>query len=230
VYFHGGGWIVGSPETHADISRALCDSTGLRVVSVAYRLAPEHKAPAPIEDGLATLDHLFSRAPHQGGARHAIICGDSAGGSIALAVERWASGDIKGRILGACSLYGCFGLMASSSMRAFGSREQGLDADCVRRYWRLAHAGASRTPYSIAALAAPARSPMYLMVAGRDPLRDDSLTLARALRLQGVPLTVDLHGREGHGFLQDGRAPTRVASSLAGLAMWVREVVLRGRR
>ena len=229
VYFHGGGWIVGSPETHADVSRALCDRTGLRVISVAYRLAPEHKAPAPIEDGLAALDHLLSRTSPQGGARHAIVCGDSAGGSIALAVARAASSDVRERILGICSLYGCFGLMTSSSLRALGNREQGLDAGCVRRYWRLAHAGAGPSPYSIAALAAPMPSAVFLLAAGRDPLRDDSLALARALRSQGAPVTVDLHRHEGHSFLQDGRAPTRVASSLAGLASWMRGVVLHRR-
>lgn len=120
VYFHGGGWIVGSPETHADIAHALCENTGLPVISVEYRLAPEHKAPAPIEDGLAALENLFSRKPDQGGLCHAILCGNSAGGSIAMAVERFATGDIKKRILGVCSLYGAFGLTASSSLRSSG--------------------------------------------------------------------------------------------------------------
>jgi acetyl esterase len=226
VYFHGGGWIVGSPETHADVSRALCENTGLPVVSVAYRLAPEHKAPAPIEDGLATLDHLFTR----GGLRHAILCGDSAGGSIAMAVERFAAGNIKGRILGVCSLYGCFGLTASSSLRAFGNRAQGIDADCVRRYWRFANAGVSRSPYSIAALEAPTRSQVYLLIAGMDPLRDDSLALARAMRSKGATVTVDFHKHESHGFLQDGRSLARVNSALAGVSRWIRAIVPRGRR
>jgi acetyl esterase len=227
VYFHGGGWIVGSPETHADVSRALCKNTGLKVISVAYRLAPEHKAPAPIEDGLAALDYLFSS---QSGLRHAILCGDSAGGSIAMAVGRNAIGDAKERILGVCSLYGAFGLTASSSLRAFGNRAQGLDAACVRRYWRLANTRASRSPYSIAALGALSRLQVYLLIAGMDPLRDDSLALARALRSQGAAVTVDFHKDESHGFLQDGRARTRVNSSLAGVSRWVRAVMRRRRR
>jgi acetyl esterase len=227
VYFHGGGWIVGSPATHADVSRALCEATGLRVISVGYRLAPEHKAPAPIEDGLATLEYLFSRKPGQGGLRHAILCGDSAGGAIAMAVDRFASADVKRRILGVCSLYGCFGLTASPSLRAFGNREKGIDAACVRRYWRLANSFVGRSPYSIAALDAPTRSQVYLLIAGRDPLRDDSLVLARALRSRGVAVTVDLRKREVHGFLQDGRTEANLTSALLEIATWVRAVIHR---
>jgi acetyl esterase/lipase len=227
VYFHGGGWIVGSPETHADVSRALCENTGLRVISVDYRLAPEHKAPAPIDDGLATLDHLFARDPDEGGLRQAILCGDSAGGAIALAVGCCATGDVKERILGVCSLYGCFGLTASSSLHAFGNREQGIDADCVHRYWRLAHADTGRSPYSIAALEGPSRSRVCLLIAGRDPLRDDSLVLVRALRSQGVVVTVYFHKHEGHGFLQDGRTRASVESSLAGVSRWMRALMPR---
>lgn len=227
VYFHGGGWIVGSPATHSDVSRALCEKTGLRVISVEYRLAPEHKAPAPIEDGLATLEHLFTRKPDQGGLRHAILCGDSAGGSIAMAVERFAIGDVKRRILGVCSLYGCFGLTVSSSLPEFGDREQGIDAECVRRYWRLANPCAGRSPYSIAALDAPSSSQVYLLIAGMDPLRHDSLVLARVLRSNGATVTVDFQKHEGHGFLQDGRAKMSVNSSLAGISRWVRAVIRR---
>ena len=82
VYFHGGGWIVGSPLTHADISGALSAATGLEVVSVDYRLAPEYPAPAPIEDGLAAIDHVLARDR----GTSLILCGDSAGAAIALAV------------------------------------------------------------------------------------------------------------------------------------------------
>jgi acetyl esterase/lipase len=68
------------------------------------------------------------------------------------------------------------------------------------------------------------------MIAGMDPLRDDSLALARALKVKGAAVAVDLHEHEAHGFLQDGRTRARVDSSLAGLAAWMRTVVLRGRR
>lgn len=202
----------------------------MRVVSVDYRLAPEHKAPAPIEDGSAALDDLFSRETRDGGTRYAILCGDSAGGSIAMAVGRSATTDIRKRLLGVCSLYGCFGLTSSSSLRAFGNRDQGLDRACIRRYWRLAHGSSGRSPYSIAALETWSGPPVYLMIAGMDPLRDDSLALARALKAKGVTVAVDLHEHEGHGFLQEGRTRARLDSSLAGLAAWMRTVAQRGRR
>src|SRR5687767_1434019 len=79
-YFHGGGWIVGSPSTHADISGAIAAATGLPVISVDYRLSPEYGTDAAIADGLAVLDHFVGAAPHRYGS--AILCGDSAGGSL----------------------------------------------------------------------------------------------------------------------------------------------------
>ena len=142
-----------------------------------------------------------------------------------MAVERFAAADVKRRILGVYSLYGCFGLRGSPSLRAFGNREKGTDAACVRRYWRLANSFAGRSPYSIDALDAPTRSKIYLLIAGRDPLRDDSLALARVLRSRGVAVTIDLRKREVHGFLQDGRAAANVTSALLGIATWVRGVV-----
>lgn len=220
LYFHGGGWIVGSPATHADISRALCERTGLRVISVAYRLAPEHIAPAPVDDGLAALAHLVSAEARDQGCKRAILCGDSAGAAIALAVERRADASMRDRILGVCSLYGCFGLMETPSLRWWGSREQGLDSPCVERMWRLANAWGRPSPYSIEALAGPSPVPAYLLAASQDPLLDNSLALAAACRTHGRAVVLDLVGDEGHGFLHDVGTSARAAAAIARLARW----------
>ena len=86
VYFHGGGFISGSVTTHDPIGRALANAGGCRVVSVEYRLAPEHPFPAALEDALAAVTHIAAHAAIFGidGARLA-ICGDSAGGTLAAA-------------------------------------------------------------------------------------------------------------------------------------------------
>jgi acetyl esterase len=86
VYFHGGGLVAGSLETHDRIGRALCKSGGVRVVSVDYRLAPEHRFPAAVEDAQAALRHISGHAADFGiDAARLGICGDSAGATLAAA-------------------------------------------------------------------------------------------------------------------------------------------------
>jgi acetyl esterase len=86
IYFHGGGLVAGSLDTHDGIGRALCDSGGVRVVSVDYRLAPEHRFPAAVEDAKAALRYIAAHAADFGiDAARLGICGDSAGATLAAA-------------------------------------------------------------------------------------------------------------------------------------------------
>jgi acetyl esterase len=218
IYFHGGGWIVGSPATHADISGALCEKTGLPVISVEYRLAPEHKAPAPVEDGLLILEYFLSRSERN----TAFLCGDSAGAAIAMAAERASPPQLRSRTAGVCSFYGAFGLADSSSLRLYGDRILGTDPECINRFWTLAHRDASSSPYAIAALRSDSMVPVYLLVCGQDPLRDDSLVLAKALRADGRDVVVDLVESGTHGFLHE-QASTLAACCIASVASWIGE-------
>jgi acetyl esterase/lipase len=86
VYFHGGGLVAGTVETHDSIARALANSGACRVVSVEYRLAPEHPFPAALDDALAAVTHLGAHAAEFGiDATRLGICGDSAGATLAAA-------------------------------------------------------------------------------------------------------------------------------------------------
>lgn len=209
LYFHGGGWMFGSPATHADISSGLSRATGLTVISVDYRLAPEHKAPAAIADGMAALNYC-----RDAGFTSVILAGDSAGGAVALAVER-AAAKRGERIAGVCSFYGAFGHVAAPR----GKTSEGLDALSVRRYWRAANGSAGGSPYSIAALAGGPGAPVHLVIAGRDPLRDESIALARAFRSRSV--SVDLHPFEGHSFLQHPLAHRAKQTAYRNIARWI---------
>ena len=86
IYFHGGGFVAGSLETHDPIARALAQSGAVRVASVDYRLAPEHRFPAALEDALAAVRYIGAHASEFGieSARLG-ICGDSAGATLAAA-------------------------------------------------------------------------------------------------------------------------------------------------
>lgn len=209
LYFHGGGWMFGSPATHADISRDLGKATGLTVMSVDYRLAPEYKAPAAIEDGMAALT-LCRNA----GFTSLVLAGDSAGGALALAVEREATR--RGLpVAGVCSFYGAFGHVTAPR----GKVIEGLDAASIRRYWRAANGSAGDSPYSISALAQDPGCPVHLVIAGRDPLRNESIALARAYKHRTV--SVDTHPFEGHSFLQHPLAHRAKQAAYRNIARWI---------
>ena len=91
IYFHGGGWVIGDIETHDPFCRALSEISGCTVMSVDYRLAPEHPFPAAHNDCLAAtrwiLDNLNALAPNNG---LAVLAGDSAGGNLA-ACNQWST-------------------------------------------------------------------------------------------------------------------------------------------
>jgi acetyl esterase len=89
VYFHGGGLVAGTVQTHDSIARTLANSGACRVISVDYRLAPEHPFPAALDDALAAVTHIGAHAASFGidGARLG-ICGDSAGGTLAAATAQ----------------------------------------------------------------------------------------------------------------------------------------------
>jgi acetyl esterase/lipase len=218
VYFHGGGFIVGSPLTHADITTELGRRTGLALYSVDYRLAPEFVAPAPIEDGRSVIDHLL-----RNGTRDIILCGDSAGGSIALAVEASLPSGLCHHIAGVCSFYGAHGLFDTASLIERGSRADGTDDACLRRYFSLATGGSAQNPYAIRALAKRSSVPAYLMAASDDPLCDDTLLLAQALDEMGRDVTIYVAQREGHGFLHSAASSQEAAKALENVAHWIRE-------
>ena len=221
IYFHGGGWIAGSPETHADITTALSLLTGCELVSVDYRLAPEHVAPAPVIDGLRVVEKILTQDPDGATPRKIILCGDSAGAAIALAVERLAAPNIRGRILGVCSIYGGFGLLDSASLRQWGSREDGLDVDCLRRFWTLANVSGKVSPYAIESLSGPSNIPVYILVAGVDPLRDDSVALAESLMRVGRPIVVDVVDLAAHGFLHEAHHSEVANDALEKISSWI---------
>lgn len=225
IYFHGGGWIVGSPETHVDITASLSLSAGCELISVEYRLAPEHLAPAPVLDGLRVAKKILTQKLNGTTARKIILCGDSAGSAIAMAVEHLAAPTIRARILGVCSIYGCFGLLDSASLRQWGSREDGLDVDCVRRFWMLANVPGKVSPYAIESLSSPSNIPVYILVAGRDPLRDDSLALAKGLGEVERPLVIDLVESETHGFLHEVHPSGIADAAIERIGSWVHGLV-----
>ncbi|MEA2319716.1 MAG: acetyl esterase, partial [Solirubrobacteraceae bacterium] len=129
AYFHGGGWAVGSIDSFDTVCRALANESGAIVGSVGYRLAPEHRFPAALEDCVAATKGLAELYPDEPVA----VAGDSAGGNLALGVARRLREQVKAQAL----IYPvCDGALNTPSYRDFKER-YGLTAEGMQRYWNL---------------------------------------------------------------------------------------------
>lgn len=204
VYLHGGGWTAGSISTHDNMVRRLAAASGLVTVSLDYRLAPEHPAPAPVDDTVRVLDALSQGVPGlQADTANTALGGDSAGANIALGtlVALKARGTPLPRT--ALLLYGCFApIFDTWSNTKYGNGDWGLGTERMRWYWANYLGGQSLTD----PIAAPLRAdltglpPLYCSVAGLDPLAEDTFLLARRCLEQGVTATVDVVPGVIHGF------------------------------
>jgi acetyl esterase len=213
VYLHGGGWVVGSLDTHDRIMRLLAQHGGLRVLGIDYALAPEHKFPVQLDQIDAVLDGLEAIA----GTDRFALGGDSAGAhlSLALAMRRRDRGQPGPAAL--LLYYGAFGLADSPSRRLWGGAIDGL-GEAELRFYREA---LLRRPedmhdpyYDLLAGDMQGLPPSWLVAVTLDPLHDDTLALAVMLREAGVQ--VELAGYDGvlHGFLHLSRMMPKAMDAL----------------
>jgi len=218
VYLHGGGWTAGSITTHDNMVRRLAAASGMAVVSVDYRLAPEHPAPAGVEDTLAVLDALATGVHSlQFDLANTCLGGDSAGANIALG----ALVALKARggplPFAALLLYGCFAPVFDTwSNRQYGNGDWGLSTSRMQWYWANQLGGQPADDPLAAPLHADLRGlPMlYITVAGLDPLAEDSFLLARRCIDQGVRTIVDPVPGVIHGFGKYAPAVPAAAAAL----------------
>jgi len=206
VYLHGGGWVVGSLETHARGMHILAKAANCVVAAVDYALAPEHKFPTAIDEVTAVVAHIVAHGADWGvdPARIA-LAGDSAGANIALGVEL----DLQSR---GPSPIGALGLIypvtdcdfETESYRAFGGGEWGLSRAEMMAFY--VHYLRGPEDYGNP-LAVPLRGdltglpPTFVSAAGLDVLRDDSVGLDERLRAAGVPCTLTVYEGVVHGFM-----------------------------
>ena len=223
VFLHGGGWILGSNDTHDRIMRLLAQKSGAAVVGVDYRLAPEHKFPVAYEECLAVVEQLAADGGTLGldPARLA-LGGDSAGANMSLAVAL-ALRDSKPAMLSTLLLYyGVFGLRDGPARRLFGGPAYGLSRADMAYYHAcyLRDAADEEDPrFDLLDRDLVGLPPSYLCAAGLDPLLDDSLALAAALARDGVPHDLEIYDGMLHGFLHySAMADKAMAALEAGAA------------
>lgn len=215
VYFHGGGWVLCGLDTHDDVCRDLCAEVNCVVVSVDYRLAPEHRFPAGADDCLAATRWAAAHAGELGAdAARMALAGDSAGATLAIttALRCAAEGGLALRAI--APIYPASDLREPcmhASRQAFGTGEYGLSERDMR--WFSGHylrgPDDALHPW-VSPLLSPDLGhlpPCLLATAQFDPLHDEGAALADAMAAAGVDVRYRSFDGLPHGFLNLGMAP-----------------------
>jgi len=205
VYYHAGGWVIGDLDTHDGVCRFLAAAADVAVLSIDYRLAPEHPFPAAVEDSLAAFGWAAANADALGAdpARIA-VGGDSAGGNLATVVSRLArdaGGPTPSMQLLIYPPTDVVGGQRSRELFSEGFLLTKGDMDTFEATY-LPPGTDPRDP-RVSVLHAPDLSglpPAYLCTAGFDPLRDEGEAYALRLREAGVPVALRRHPGLIHGF------------------------------
>ena len=210
VYFHGGGWTMGDLDTHDTLCRELANRAGCAVLAVDYRMGPEHRFPAAVDDCLAATRWAHAQAAALGlDATRIAVGGDSAGGNLAAVVTIAArdAGDLP--LVYQLLIYPATDMRATAPSHTSNGQGYLLTADTVRYFhdhyiddrvhdldWRaspLLHTDLTKLP------------PALVLTAGFDPLRDEGAAYACALAAAGNRAAYVCFERQIHGFITMGR-------------------------
>ncbi|MBO1330217.1 alpha/beta hydrolase [Streptomyces sp. VRA16 Mangrove soil] len=205
VFFHGGGWVICDLDSHDSTARALCRDAGAVVVSVDYRLAPEHRFPAAVEDAYAALCWVAGHAAELGADAGALsVAGDSAGGNLAAVVAQIARDEDGPAVARQILVYPATDVRQKTG--SFDANADGYFLTAAHCAWfREQYLGPDGDP------AHPHVSPLlaerldglpaaHVVTAGCDPLCDEGRAYAQALKDAGVPVTESSFPGMFHGF------------------------------
>ncbi|MFF9287326.1 alpha/beta hydrolase [Streptomyces griseosporeus] len=207
LHLHGGGWVFGSADGQDEKLWRLAVEARLAVVSVDYRLAPEHPFPAGPDDCAAAARWLVDHVEAEFGTGRLLIGGESAGAHLSVLTllrlrDRHA---VTGAFRAAHLAFGVYDLSMTPSQRLFGSRRLLSNSDSLRGSYELFTPGMSpeeRRDPEVSPLYADLTGmpPARLVVGTQDPLLDDSLFLAQRWRAAGAPVRLDVVAGAMHGF------------------------------
>ena len=243
VFFHGGGWVIGDLESHDVVCRKLACEGELIVISVDYRLAPEHKFPAAVDDAITATAWIADNAGKLGiDAARLSVGGDSAGGNLAAVVAlsaRDGNGPAKGAakdpalakgptIAGQVLIY-------PATDFAMGHRSHSepetsiLLTHTVIKWFRDHYLNGSADVHDWRASPARANTliglpPAYVLTAGADPLRDEGDEYAERLKQAGVPVTYRHFPGQFHGFFTMGKLLQQANVAASEIGAWLKAV------
>jgi acetyl esterase len=206
VFFHGGGWVICDLETHDNLCRDLCNAAGCVVISVDYRLAPEHKFPAAPEDCYAATQWVAENAAEINAITGKIaIGGDSAGGNLTAVVAQMARDQGGPRLALQLLIYPATDFTFDGPSIHENGQDYFLTVDDMN--WFMNHYLNSdadkKNPLASPLQSANLRGlPPALVITGEyDPLRDEGEAYGKRLKEAGVPVTISRYNGVIHGFL-----------------------------
>ena len=230
VYFHGGGWVWASVDTHDRLAREYAAAGEVAVVSVDYALSPEAKFPQALEECAAVVRHVAAHGADWGlDSTRLLLGGDSAGGNLALATALLLRDSGGPALRGLLATYPvCDSRLDTPSYRDFGDGSYGLSRDRMAFYWSVyvPHAADRLHP-----LAAPLRAdftgfpPVLVHLAELDVLRSEGEALIARLRDAGVAVETETYAGVVHGFLRATGSVGKAHAAVEHAGAWLRRIV-----
>jgi acetyl esterase len=235
LYMHGGGWVLGSIETHDDMCGEMAKSADVVVASVDYRLAPEHPHPAQLEDNLAVLDWMRGQgATHGIDARSLIAAGDSAGGQMSASLTLYLRDKGLPQLSGQVLIYPVLGFDLDTASYRRNANAPCLTRDEMIYYWESvlgAKSGSRRDKYIIPLLETDysALPPAFITAAGHDPLHDEAIIYGEKLRAVGVPVKVRREPMLAHSYMRARHVSEACKAGFDAICSAIRSLAHEGR-
>lgn len=209
IYGHGGGWVLGGPDTHDDMCAEMAAGAGVGVLLMDYRLAPEHPFPAQLEDSLNVWRWLSEHGAERGLDRQNVIAaGDSVGGQISVALAMALHELELPPLAGLVLIYPVLGADMNTPSYQLNAHAPCLTRDEMR-FFLTSFLGAEGSrnwfdPKAAPNLAADVSRlpPTYITVAAHDPLRDDGIIFRDKLRAAGVPAVLREEPVLAHSYMR----------------------------
>ncbi len=236
MYMHGGGWVLGSLETHDDMCAEIAHGAGVTLVAVDYRLAPENPHPAQFEDNLATLAWMRGEGANFGiDGDTFVAAGDSAGGQMSASLAMYLRDEDLPPLAGQILIYPVLG-----TDLATGSYLRNAKAPCLTReemsyYWNAVlgppgHANWS-DKYIIPLLERDYRGlpPAFITAAAHDPLFDDAVVYAQRLREAGVAAEIRREPRLAHSYMRARHVSKPAMAGFRAIVAAVHDLAHHGR-
>ncbi len=236
VFFHGGGWTMGDLDTHDVLCRQLCHAAGVAVVAVDYRMGPEHRFPAAVDDCIEATRWVQSRCADLGlDNRRVAVGGDSAGGNLAavvtLALRDAANAKARAPLAFQLLIYPATDMRAVAPSHQRNGQGYVLTADTID-YFRSHYIKdpAQWSDWRASPLLATDHArlpPALVLTAGHDPLVDEGRQYADKLSAAGTPCQYVCFERQIHGFLPMGRVLDEARTAVALCAAALKEALFR---
>jgi acetyl esterase len=236
LYMHGGGWVLGSIETHDDMCAEMAQGADVAVVAVDYRLAPEHPHPAQLEDNLAVLGWMREHGKAYGISPDAIIAaGDSAGGQMSASLALYLRDNKLAQLKGQVLIYPVLGIDLDTA-----SYRRNAEAPCLTRaemiyYWDSVlgpKARDNKKDKYIVPLVEKVYAdlpPTFIAAAAHDPLYDDAVIYAGKLEAAGVEVGLRSEPALTHSYMRARHVSQAAQAGFAAIVQAMRNLAYNGR-